>query len=150
MVSAPSPLARRLVRQRVESQMNAQITVLRGPISTLDSVTGIVSGLVGADPIYTGKARIHPVTSAGVDNSGGGPVARRRAVISIPIDSPVPHRDDLITVQATNRDSDASEADADLDTRVFRVTDVDGGSYFGDARRLTCDQVFDSRYWPTS
>lgn len=149
-MTAPSALLRRMVRKSTESQMNSHITILRGAVSALNTTTGLVGGLSGATTIYTGKARIHTVAGSGPIQNAGGPIDTRRTIISIPIDSAVPFRDDLITIQSTNRDSDGSESDANLDTRIFRVLDVDGGSYFGDARRMTCTQFYDSRYWAAS
>ena len=149
-MTAPSPLARRKVREYAEGNMNAQITILRGALTALDPATGLVGGLAGATTVYTGKARIHTVSSSGNQQVEGGPIAKRDAVISIPIDSPVPFVDDLITVQKANLDSDATEADVDLDTRVFRIIGVDGGTYFGDARRMDCSQLYSSRDWTGS
>lgn len=140
MITA-TPFARSLVRRRVEAQMLSTITVLRGNLGTLNPTTGMVGGLTGATTVYAGKARIRTVSGAGVINVGGGEIDQRSTVISIPISSPVPHRDDLVLI------GEDDEADPDLDTRIFRVMEVDGGSYFGDARRLSCTGWLSSRYW---
>lgn len=149
-MTAPSGLARRLVRRRTESQMNSYITVLRGALGTLNATTGVVGGLGSATVIYAGKARIHTVSGAGPVTNSGGPIEQRTAIVSIPMNAAIPHRDDVITVRTANRDPDQSESDYDLDPRVFRVLEVDGGAYFGDARRLSCCQSHDSRYWSPS
>lgn len=146
-MSAPSGMARHLVRRYTESHMTSQITILRGALSLLNPATGIVGGLAGATTIYQGKARIHTVSGSGAPSDSGAPIDTRSTTISIPITAPIPNRDDVITVQATNVNTDGTQADADLDTRVFRVLEVEGGSFFGDARRMSCTQAFDSRYW---
>jgi uncharacterized protein DUF6093 len=150
MFGAPSAMSRRLVRRYAEAHMNAQITILRGVLTALDPATGLVAGLTGAATVYQGKARIHEVSGGGSTDNSDAPDSTRTAVISIPIGAPIPHTDDLITVQGTNVDSDASESDADLDTRAWRITGVDGGTFFGDARRMSCTQTFNSRYWSPS
>lgn len=147
MNGQPSALLRKMVRRSVESQMNSQISILRGSISQMDPQTGEVSGLTNATTVYEGKARVHTVNGGGSVDSSGGPIEERSAIISIPIDSPMIYRDDVIVVHSTGLDSDGSQSDTDLDTRAFRALDVEGGSYFGDARRISASSVFQSRYW---
>lgn len=141
-----SGVARRLVRKRVESQMNSAITVRRGPLGTLNTTTGLVGGLSTTTLVYSGKARVRLVAPGG-STPGPDPIVLRQTIISIPINSPVPHKDDLVLVSATNLDTDGTEADVNLDARAFRVQEVDGGGYFGDARRMTCTSWFPSRTW---
>lgn len=126
--------------------MNSAITIRRGNLGTLNTTTGLVGGLTASNVIYKGKARIRLIAPGGQVPSPD-PIALRQTLISIPMTSPVPHRDDLVIVSSTNRDSDATEADTNLDSRAFRVLDVDGGGYFGDARRMTCCSWFPSRTW---
>lgn len=137
----PSATARQLIRARTEAAMVATITILRGNLGTLNVTTGEVGGLASATTIYAGKARIRNVNGTGVINVGDGEIDQRSTVISIPIDSPVPFRDDLVRI-----DNDGN-TDTDLDSRIFRVLDVDGGGMFGDARRMTCTSWHESRYW---
>lgn len=127
--------------------MNSQITVLRGSLGALNPTTGLVGGLSGALTIYAGMARIRTVSGSGVLSTGGGTIDTRQTIISIPMVAAIPYRDDIVTVSEVNQDPDGSQADTDLITRAWRVLDVDGGGYFGDARRMTCTQFFDSRYW---
>jgi hypothetical protein len=141
---------RTLVRKYTNGNMTSQITILRGSLSALDPTTGLVSGIASPTTIYTGKARIRTVSGAGPVTTEGGPIDTRRTTISIPMTSAIPFRDDIITVQAANQTGDGVESDHDLDHRVFRVVDVDGGSFFGDARRMSCTQVYDSRYWSST
>lgn len=131
--------------------MTSQITIIRGPLSRLDPDTGLVSGLANATTIYKGKARIALVSGAGTTDNSGAPIDGRVATISIPMStSAVPYRDDVITVQVDSAMGVGNEADADLDNRVFRVLDVDGGTFFGDARRISCASFFPSRGWGSS
>lgn len=136
-----SPAGRAMVRRRVEAQMRAQINVLRGNLGTLNPTTGLVGGLASAITVYSGNARIRTVAGASVIQVGGGEIDQRTTLISIPITSAMPQRDDL--VQVVNDDL----ADPDLDTRIFRVMEVEGGSLFGDARRMSCTGWYESRYW---
>jgi len=133
-------LAQTIVRKRVESLMLQRIRILRGARGALDPATGRVGGLTGATVIYSGKARIWTVRGAGVLTVGEDQIPVRETRISIPIDSPMPRRDDLVQVL------DDSVADPDLTGRVLRITDVDGGSFFGDARRMSAVAVAESRH----
>ena len=139
MSGTASALARALVRRRTQAQMTCRIVVLRGALGVLDPGSGQVGGITGARTVYAGRARIRTVAPAGTIGVGDAQVDVRSTVISIPIASPVPHRDDLVRVDEAG--------DLDLDTRIFRVTDVDGGGAFGDARRLYCTAWHESRYW---
>jgi hypothetical protein len=136
-----SALAQRLVRRRVEDQMSAQITILRGDLGAFDPATGKVGGLANAQTVYRGKARIRTVDGAGVITLGEGTIDTRQTVISIPISAAMPHRDDLAVVE------DDAAADPDLTSRVFRITEVEGGSLLGDARRCYAVGWFPSRQW---
>jgi len=136
-----SAAARALVRRRVEAQMTARITILRGGRGTLDPATGLVGGLANAQTVYTGKARIRTVSGAGVLAIGEDQIDTRQTLISIPIDSPVPRCDDLVRVE------EDGTADPDLGGRLFRVTEVEGGSLFGDACRMAATSFYDSSRW---
>lgn len=126
--------------------MNSLIMIRRGALGGLDPTTGLVGGLTSSTVIYKGKARIRLITPGGSVPSPD-PIVLRDAIISIPINSPVPHKDDVVVVATTNKDSDGTEADINIDARAFRVMDVDGGGYFGDARRMTCCSWYPSRTW---
>lgn len=139
MSPSASALARRLVRGRAQAQMVSTVTILRGALGVLDPATGQVGGVRSASTVYVGMARIRSVEPQGVVAVGGGEVDVRRTVVSIPIGSPVPRRDDLVRVD--------TDSDVDLATRFLRVTDVDGGGLFGDARRLYCTGWHESRSW---
>lgn len=125
--------------------MTSTIQVLRGQLGTLDPATGTVGGLAGAEVVYGGSsggpARIRTLRS-GVVSVGPGVQVVRRALISIPISAVrEPHADDLVLVLSADADAD------DLNTRVFRVTGVDAGGLFGDARRMEVEGWYSSRYW---
>lgn len=137
-----SPVARALVRARVEAQMGATVTILRGALGTLNPANGVVYGITGAQTIYSGKARIHTVTGEGSISLAAGQIDQRQTVVSIPWNaSPVPQRDDIVLVGTDDL------ADPDLASKALRVVEVSGGSAFGDARRLSCTAWGDSRYW---
>lgn len=136
-----TPLARALVRSRVEAQMSATVTILRGTLGTLNPATGVVYGITGAQTIYSGKARIHTVSGEGSISLAAGQIDQRQTVVSIPWDAPMPQRDDIVLVGTDDL------ADPDLDNKALRVIEVSGGTAFGDARRLSCTAWGDSRYW---
>jgi hypothetical protein len=139
-----SQFARDSVRRRTAASMTAIIEILRGSLSTLDPATGLVGGMTDVSRVYRGPARIRSVTNGGTVDLGGGQIATRDTIVSIPMTSPkMPHRDDLIRVL------NDLPADADLNTRIFRVLDADGGGLFGDARRMGCSGWLQSRYWGT-
>lgn len=140
--SMPSGLSRAAVRRRVEQAMTYRIAILRGALGELDVETGLVGGITDVNLVYRGPARIRTVRGGGTISVGGGEVAQRDTIISIPIDSPnVPVRDDLVQVVTDGG------ADAYLDTRIFRILSVDGGSLYGDARRMECSGWYQSRQW---
>lgn len=135
--------ARRAVRARAEAMMSATVSITRGGSNAFDPSTGLLAGGEGGTEIYNGKARVRTTSGAAV-SLGDGMTDVVTTMISIPIDSTVPRRDDLVTVTADD------EADADLDQRTFRVLEVEGGSLFGDARRMSCSAQVPSRYWGES
>lgn len=137
-----SAFAKASVTLRTGQGMTCQIQVLRGSLGTLDPTTGLVGGLTGASTVYSGPARIRTVSGGSTINLGGGEIAVRDTIISIPMSAAVPRRDDLISVVS-------GDDDTDLDTRIFRVLGADGGGLFGDARRMSCAGWYQSRYWGT-
>lgn len=139
-MTAPSAFARATVRRRVEAQMTASVTVYRGDLGAMDPETGDVGGLANAQTVYQGKARVRTVSGAGVLAVGEGTIETRSTIVSIPIDSPMVRRDDVIEITD-------ELADTELDARFFRVLDVDAGSMFADARRMTCQGFAGSRWW---
>lgn len=142
MALAPvSDWSRSFIRARVEAAMTYTVQILRGQLGTLDPSTGLVGGLSDDSEIYNGIARVRTIGSSGTVNIGGAEVAVRTVVVSIPITAPVPHVDDLLKVLTDG------QSDTDADTRIFRIVGVDGGSLFGDARRMTCSGWYNSRYW---
>lgn len=140
-----SDFARASVRLRTTMGMTAMIQVLRGTLGTLDPDTGLVGGLQDSQTVYRGLARIRTVGQPAPVSIGGGEIAMRDTIISIPMTAPkVPHRDDLVRVLSD------TPADTDLNTRIFRVLGADGGGMFGDARRISCSGWYQSRYWNNS
>lgn len=122
--------------------MTATVKILRGNLGALNQSTGQVGGLVNPTTIYSGKARIWNVEGAGVFETGDGPIDTRQTFVSIPYSArPVPKRDDLVEIIYDD------PADSDLDTRYFRVLEVDGGALIAATRKLTCTSFYPSRYW---
>lgn len=121
--------------------MKARIVIIRGELGTMDPDTLTVGGLRNVDTIYSGKARIRTVTGQGTVETTQGTIPLRSVLMSIPIDSAVPHVDDCVIVGVDDL------ADADLDTRIFRIVEVNGGEFFGDARRFSTTGWYESRYW---
>lgn len=121
--------------------MKARIVIIRGTLGTMDPDTLVVGGLTDTTEIYRGKARIRTVRGDGTLEVSGRLIPVRSVVISIPIESQVPHVDDCVII----RNDDL--ADNDLDTRIQRILEVDGGAFFGDARRMTVEGWYESRYW---
>jgi hypothetical protein len=130
-----------MVRNRTLQAMTASIMILRGDLGVLNPTTGKVSGLENSIEVYKGAARIRTINGGTSPDGVGGYVVIRNTIVSIPMPSAVPHADDLVLVIADDN------ADPDTDTRIFRVKEVEGGSLFGDARRMTCEGWHDSRYW---
>lgn len=131
---------RGLVRQRVALAMVCQVTILRGKLGVLDPATGRVSGMTDAVTIYSGMARVRAIANGTPVDLGGGEIVLRDTTISIPMNSGMPFRDDL--VQVTD-----GGPDYDLTTRIFRVLGASGGGYVGDARRMSASGWFQSNYW---
>lgn len=141
MARTVSTYTRKLVRKRVEAQMLASITIQRGDLGALNPTTGTVGGLTNLVTIYSGKARIWTAGGNAIA-LGDGIIDMNQTYVSIPIDATTtPRRDDIVTVL------NDMLADVDLDDRVLRVMEVDGGGLVGAARRLTCSYFNQSRYW---
>lgn len=136
-----SRFTRDLVRRRTEAAMKGKIVVLRGQLATMDPDTLIVGGLTDVLCVYKGKARIRTVVGAGTLEVSGGTIALRSTIISIPQGSAQPHVDDAVVIGVDDF------ADADLDTRIFRVTEVDGGQLLSDTTRFNVTGWYESRYW---
>lgn len=136
-----SPFTRNIVQRRVLAAMKATITIIRGSLGVMDPDTLEVGGLENVETIYSGMARIKTVRGDGTVTISNRTIPIRSVEVSIPITAPAPHVDDCIVVGVDDL------ADADLDTRILRIIEVQGGSFFGDARRMTVDSWYESRYW---
>jgi hypothetical protein len=132
--------ARAHVRAYAESNMGGHVTISRGGRGTLDKTTGLVSGMSGATTVYDGIARLHPVSGQGSISVGQGEIDTRSVTVSIPWSAGLPQRDDLILFVDGG-------ADQTMNGRAGRVVEVDGGGYFGDARRMQCVVWGTSEYW---
>jgi hypothetical protein len=127
------------VRKRVERGFASQLQILRGNLGVLDPLTGYVGGLEDAQTVYDGPGRVRVLAGMPVA-VGPGQQAVRRVTVSVPI-AVSPRVDDLVKITATDA------ADQNLTSRILRVVEVDGGGLFGDARRMTTESWFESRYW---
>jgi len=87
-----------------------------------------------------GKARFHTVTGQGAISNGVGEYDMRQVIVSIPWSAALPRQDDIILVRDAGVDDTLNEA-------TLRVVEVEGGSAFGDARRLSCTLQGYSEYW---
>lgn len=132
--------ARRHVRAYAESNMDGHVTISRGGRGVLDKATGRVSGMSGATTVYDGIARLHTVSGQGSISVGQGEVDTRSVTVSIPWSADLPQRDDVVLFVDGG-------ADQTMNGRAGRVVEVDGGGYFGDARRMQCVVWGTSEYW---
>lgn len=139
-MTVPSQEQVDLVRAYVAEHMNATVRIQRGERGTFDPATGRVGGLTNLSTVYEGKARIRNVTGAGVLNLAEADIATASTTISIPWGSPMPRRDDLVTVLANAAD----EMDVD---RLFRVLEVESAGLFGEARRMQCTTWRSDQQW---
>lgn len=143
-----SEVAKQMVRNYAENNMDALVVILRGGRGQLNPKTGVVSGMAGARSIYDsdagngsgGKARIHTVSGQGSISLGPGQVDTRSATISVPWSATIPQRDDVVLVISGG-------SDTTLNGNAFRVVEVSGGGAFGDARRMSCVAWGKSEYW---
>lgn len=141
-----------MVRAYTEGNMDGLVTVLRGGPGVLNKTTGVVGGVADAvqiygDPVTAGqigtigaKARVHPVSGQGTIALGPGQIDQRQTVVSIPWLAPMPQRDDIVLIRSGGQDNT-------LVGTALRVTEVDGGGLFGDARRMSCTMFGKSSYW---
>ncbi len=127
-----SDFARGLVRDRAESLQTNTVLILRGGAGGLDRTTGLQGGMADAKVIYRGTAHIRAVNGNRTIQIGGDEVVQRDTIVSIPIEAELPRVDDLVILGATN------PSDVTVNHLSLRVTGVDAGGRFGDARRLSC------------
>lgn len=132
---------RALVREYTEGNMDSAVLVQRGSTGpgVMDPVTLEVSGFVSPETVYTGIARIPPVSPSGTVSVGEGQVSVRQVTISIPHDADQVHTDDIVGILATQ--------DQDLVHTTWRVIGVEGGGAFMAYRHLTCTAWYPSTYW---
>lgn len=115
MTTREERFARRM-RSREEAQLIDTVSIVRPGESVFDESTGTWTNPETA--IYTGGAKIRVQgMSVGHDvEAGGGDIRLNTLVLTLPADTAVAV-DDQVTVTA-------SQLDADLVDRSFRVTDV--------------------------
>ena len=91
------------------------------------------------DVVYQGKGRVRPTRGPREQAVSEGVIVMRDADFDIPIDAPLPRRDDEVYV--------SSSADSALEGMWFRITDVRVFSQQA-TRRFSGVQAQPSRLWP--
>ena len=127
------------VRDRVQTLMSCNVSIYNGAEKVLDRVTGVVETQF-TNSWYTGKARIWETNTGATVMMGDAAVTIMQTNISIPFNSGVPKKDQIVVVNS-------SPQDPDLVGRACRVIAVDGNGQIGAARRMTCTAYTDSDVW---
>lgn len=134
-----SDYARRYVRDRAQAHMNCTIILSRHRDGLLDPDSGLYTADTGK-VIYRGKARIWDSTTGAIINVGEADLATTATYCSIPFDSEMPRVDDLIRVIS-------APVDGALESRGFRVMNVDGGGLIRATRRMQITALAENRSW---
>jgi hypothetical protein len=119
--------------------MSCNVSIYNGAEKVLDRVTGVVETQF-TNSWYTGKARIWETNTGATVMMGDAAVTIMQTNISIPFNSGVPKKDQIVVVNS-------SPQDPDLVGRACRVIAVDGNGQIGAARRMTCTAYTDSDVW---
>lgn len=127
------------VRDRIQSLMTCRVSIYDSGNRILNPDTGRVTTSL-TNPWYTGKARIWESSTGATVMMGDAAVTLMQTNISIPIDSGMPKKDQIVVVHSAPQDTD-------LEGRAFRVIAVDGGGQIGAARRMTVTAYTDSDVW---
>lgn len=137
-----SQRSQQYVRNRVQQHMAATVTLYRYGSTEFDDDTGMVE-VPSRSSIYEGIARIWQTNEGQVVIAGDSDIATLTTNISIPWDSVMPCKDDIVVVKS-------NPGDVGLVGRAFRVLYVDGGGLIGGARRMQCSALADSAVWSQS
>ena len=138
-----TPWARSYVRSHSEAHFNCQVSINRHADWTLDGVSGELE-ITQGNSIYSGEARIWSSDTGSVLALGEADINTMATYVSIPWDaSPVPDRDDIVTVSSC-------PGDPDLAGRAFRIMSVDGGGLMRATRRMQVTALSESASWERS
>ena len=137
-----SQRSQQYVRSRVQQHMAATITLYRYGTTEFDEDTGMVE-IPTRSSIYEGKARIWQTNEGQAVIAGEADIATLTTNVSIPWESVMPHKDDVVVVKR-------NPGDVGLVGKAFRVLLVDGGGLIGGARRMQCSALADSAVWAES
>jgi len=127
------------VRAYAEANMVDAVLITRpsGP-PVLNQSTGILAP-ASATTIYSGKARVHPVSPSGVVGTGEGNIAQRQVTITIPQAAPDAEVDDLVEITA--------QLDSALVGSYWRVLGASTGGAFAAFASYECSAWDKSSYW---
>lgn len=134
-----SDYARRYVRDRAQAHMNCTIILSRHRDGLLDPTSGLYTADTGK-VIYRGIARIWDSTTGAIINVGEADLVTTVTYCSVPFDAAMPRVDDLVRVVT-------SPSDDTLETRGFRVMNVDGGGLMRATRRMQITALAENRSW---
>lgn len=137
-MSFMSDRAVKTIRKTSESAMVDTLLIRRGSSSEHDDTTLREEYLPG-DTVYQGKGRVRPTSGPREMAISEGVISMRDADFDIPVDAPLPRRDDEVNVVAS--------ADSALEGTWFRITDVRVFSQQA-AQRFSGVQAQPSRLWP--
>ena len=139
-----SDYARRYVRERAQDHMAATITLYRhADTINFDELTGIAEIPLGSTVVYAGKARVWTSNSGGAIVVGEAEIATISTNVSIPLDAPMPKKDDIVVV-------DTNPHDAVTVGTAYRVMSINGGGLIGSVRQMSCTAFTDSSFWEES
>lgn len=133
-----SKRALKTIRSTAELAMVDKLLIRRGSSSEHDDDT-LKETYQPGETVYEGKGRIRPTRGPREMGVGEGVIVMRDADFDIPIDAPLPRRDDEVKV--------VSSSDDGLKGTWFRITDVRVFSQQA-ARRFSGVQAQPSRLWP--
>lgn len=137
-MSFMSDRAVKTIRKTSESAMVDTLLIRRGSSSTHDDTT-LRDEYQPGDTIYQGKGRVRPTRGPREMGVAEGVITMRDADFDIPVDAPLPRRDDEVNVVASS--------DSALQGTWFRITDVRVFSQQA-ARKFSGVQAQPSRLWP--
>lgn len=143
MQSTSFAFAQRIAQKFAESNMTAEVTIVRPGPTTLDTVDGSLDVATGVT-VYTGAARVYPVGGPVTLDLGDEPQYFSSAYVSVPLTDAsganvLPQVDDLVEI--------VDHPDPLAVGRLFRVTDVEAGGQLAVVRRMQVVGVQRFKAW---
>lgn len=137
----PSKRAQAIVRKKMLAQMASTITITRPTSPVFDTTTGLMTAHDTGTPVWSGPARIHPVSGGGQTFLGSEDTVMRTANFSIMEEGSEGLRvGDLVKV-------DDTPDDQALVGREFRVLDVSLGGILDPVRTLATQAIEPNPFW---